>query len=1071
MAGRREVPVDPGAGPVQRFAYELRKLRRDAGGLTYRAMARQAGYSVTTLSRAAGGEQLPSLPVALAYAVACGGDEGEWEARWRTAVEESAVEQAEGEECTDPPYRGLARFEPGDRGHFFGRDQLVDDLLALVHSRRMVAIVGGSGSGKSSLLRAGLIPRLQEGDLLPAAIRILTPGEHPARTHGDVFTPSEAPGDTIVIVDQFEEAFTLCTDPAERARFIGLLLGALAPESRLRVVIGVRADFYGRCAEHRPLADALRGTGLLVGPMTRAELREAITRPAKAHGLTVERELTARIIDEIADEPGALPLMSHALLETWRRRRARTLTLDAYEATGGVQGAVATTAEATFAGLSAEQARLTRRILLRLITPGDGAADTRRPIDRRELDTPRSDERREPDAQPAGDTALVLERLAAARLITLDQGSIDLTHEALITAWPRLRTWIDTDRQRLRVHRNLTEAARAWDDLGRDSGALYRGLRLAEAREAFRALDRLAELTQLEQDFLVASRAGRTNERRRRNVLTSAICLLLALTLLAGVTAWQRSQAGEQRLAEATSRRIASLADTMRYDDPRTAMRLSVAAWRIHPTLEARAALHGSLSQREHDSVSLPRSRVESQVHLSFDGRKAAVIDAGDKAHVWDLENREPDQTVQLAHGEELVPIPFVPPHLLTRVDDRWHLRNIVSGSVHPLPFGPTETFNIVGSNGTVFLSAARDSVSVWDVRKPRRLFHRAIPVRRAMLSADARIAAFCTTSDQLEVWDVRLNRRIPTPEAAALSRLACDTQGTGIQIESQARRLIITAEEQIRIWELDRGRALRPIPVTRMNPSDVSDDGRFIVTANEQELAVWRVDRQEAPVYRYALKGGTLGELTLDPEGKVVRYIEPHPTSTVRTLSLGNALDPAWHPREHETPPARPPLPTAVTEDGSPVVAGPKGSGRLAQGNRTGWVTILDADHQPLASFAATSTATGAPEPEGVRALAYSPDGRILVSGGSTGTVRLWDTASNRPLGGPLLTSGDSVVSLSFSKDGKTLTVDGDHTPPRTYPVDPDRVADAVCERSGGGLHADEWKQHISNLPHRKTC
>jgi hypothetical protein len=275
----------------------------------------------------------------------------------------------------DAPYLGLARFEPGDSEHFFGRDRLTTDLLDLLRRRRFAAVFSPSGNGKSSLLRAGLIPTLQhsqEPGLRPAVIQILTPGDHPARAHApllDASRPGDGGTDTFVIVDQFEEVYTLCHDPAERTRFIDLLLAARQPASRFRVLIAVRADFYGRCAEHHALADALRDANLLVSPMNQDELRDAIVKPATATGLTLERALTARIIRDVADESGGLPLMSHALLETWRRRRGRALTEAVYNAVGGVSGAIARTAERLYTQLSPEQAAVARDLLLRLITP------------------------------------------------------------------------------------------------------------------------------------------------------------------------------------------------------------------------------------------------------------------------------------------------------------------------------------------------------------------------------------------------------------------------------------------------------------------------------------------------------------------------------------------------------------------------------------------------------------------------------------------------------------------------------------------------------------------------------
>ncbi|WP_275562433.1 hypothetical protein [Streptomyces sp. 5-6(2022)] len=482
---------------MQRFALGLRKLRQDAGPVTYRELAQRTPYTVSTLSRAASGEQLPSLEVALAYVEGCGGNREEWERRWRRAAEEAAADAADHGDA-ESPYQGLARFEPRDHERFFGRDQMVADLLVLVRQHRLSAVVGASGSGKSSLLRAGLIPALQQAasqDLRPAAIRIFTPGAHPARTHAALVTPKDSESDTVVVVDQFEEVFTLCADPEERAAFTDLLLAAREPGSRLRVIIAVRADFLGRCAEHRGLTDALRSATLLVGSMSPAELREAIVKPAAAAGLIVERALTARLIEEVTDEPGGLPLLSHVLLETWRRRRGRALTKAAYEAAGGLHGAIARTAEHTYADLTAERREFARRVLLRLITPGEGAQDTRRPVARSELDT----------TVPAEDLAVVLERLARARLITLDEDTVDLAHEALIQGWPRLRAWVEEDRERLRVHRRLAEAAQAWEELERDSGALYRGTRLATLREWASRDGSREELNALERAFVDAS--------------------------------------------------------------------------------------------------------------------------------------------------------------------------------------------------------------------------------------------------------------------------------------------------------------------------------------------------------------------------------------------------------------------------------------------------------------------------------------------------------------------------------------------------------------------------------------
>ncbi|CAM5608707.1 WD40 repeat protein/transcriptional regulator with XRE-family HTH domain OS=Streptomyces violarus OX=67380 GN=FHS41_005264 PE=4 SV=1 [Streptomyces violarus] len=248
--GRREKPVDPSAGPVQRLAHDLRLLREKAGKPPYREMAERAGYSTTALSQAAAGDQLPTLAVARAYAEALDADPDEWEARWREADAELRAPAAD----ERAPYRGLARFEPDDSDLFFGREALARDLLRLARAHRFAAVFGPSGSGKSSLLRAGLIPLLREGPGAgrPAVVRVLTPGERPAHTHGRALVPQDGEQDTWVIIDQFEELFTLCARPRGRGTVSWACCSARGSR---RAACGswsrCARDFYGHCAEHR----------------------------------------------------------------------------------------------------------------------------------------------------------------------------------------------------------------------------------------------------------------------------------------------------------------------------------------------------------------------------------------------------------------------------------------------------------------------------------------------------------------------------------------------------------------------------------------------------------------------------------------------------------------------------------------------------------------------------------------------------------------------------------------------------------------------------------------------------
>ncbi|MFE4976020.1 helix-turn-helix domain-containing protein [Kitasatospora sp. NPDC056651] len=1069
--GRQEGPLDPAAGPVQRFASELRQLRREAGNVTYRAMAGRTRYSVATLSRAAGGQQLPSLPVVLAYAEACGGDLAEWERRWHAAARDAAAEDGDD---ADAPYRGLARFEPGDRERFFGRDRLVADLLALVDSRRLVAVVGVSGSGKSSLLRAGLIPALRDRGTTgtgPAVIRILAPGPRPASDHAVLVAPGNGTGDTVLVVDQFEEAFTLCTDPAERAAFFGLLLAACDPESRLRVVLAVRADFFGHCADHHGLAVALREATLLVGPMGPAELREAIVKPAAGAGLIVERALTSRIVEEVDGEPGGLPLLSHALLETWRRRKGRALTEDAYEAAGGVRGAIARTAEQAYGNLTPGQAAVARHILLRLVTPGDGAQDTSRPAGRTELESLGTGD---------ADTAAVLESLARARLITLDGDTVHLAHEALISSWPRLNAWIDDARDRLRHHRHLTEAAKAWEELGHDPGALYRGTRLATAEATFADAGRRDDLTPLELAFLTAVLTARDQENRktarsarRLRTLLATLSALVVLVLLAGTVAWQQNRTGEGRRTEAAARRAAAVADGMRSSDPVTAMRLSLAAWKAADLPESRSALLGAALQSDRDVFTDPPSeKAVPQTHfLSGDGRTLVSI-GRDEVVKWDVDTHrrvatlpglgtEADQAEDMsADARTLVVFEY----------DHVNVWDLTEGSAggsplasHPFDPGLDGTAARLGPSGRTLLlyatEGADDVVQLRDSRTGRLLLERRAraaerrpagrdelrrlsgarqqqmwrelrllnyPYPDASVSPDDRLMALCVPGGPVQVWNVPEQREVPVPGAPEVTARQCLGQAVGFTPDS--RLLTVVDNGGVRIWDLASGTELPRIEHADITEAAFSADGTLMAASDGKELLLWRLETPSAPILRHPLANTDASQFRLDPEEHRIRYLEGETGAAVRTVDLTNALAPAWTSRPIAAAVSSPDgrtLATLLAHEGDSSygiqLRDPRGGGQVV--DLPGMSCLRPSEGMPL-SFSC-----------GV-VMAFRPDGGAFAYGvvdhrqpTSPPRVSVWDVSAGRTtatldLMAPERRSADEVNAIAFTPDGRSLLV-----------------------------------------------
>lgn len=518
----------------------------------------------------------------------------------------TAEEPAPGE----PPFKGMCYFEEGDFSLFYGREQLTARLASLLAEQPVLAVIGASGSGKSSLVRAGLIPALRRGELLDGGvfppsgssrwpIFLMTPTAHPVDALAACLTrssesvraaavliedlradprslelfahrlvdPAGSSSRVLVVVDQFEELFTQCRDSAERQAFIDALLqpASRGAGSLVSVVITLRADFYASCAQYPQLREALSRWQVFIGPMDPTEVRRAIEEPARLGGWSFEPGLVDLILHDIGavggrcPEPGALPLLSHALLETWNHRRGRMMTLESYAESGGVRQAIAHTAESIYQHrLTGEQRAVARQIFLRLTELGEGTQDTRRRARLEEFATSSTD----PSAVEA-----VLGLLTEARLVTAAEDTVEVAHEALIREWPTLQRWLEEDRESIHIHRRLTEAAGEWQRSGRDEDLLFRGARLAEAGEWSQAHS--GDLNALELAFLQESQSLHQSEldlarrraeeqaqvaarMRRRSIYLAGALLAAAALLVAALLLW--GQAGDNaRAAEAAS--------------------------------------------------------------------------------------------------------------------------------------------------------------------------------------------------------------------------------------------------------------------------------------------------------------------------------------------------------------------------------------------------------------------------------------------------------------------------------------------------------------------------------------
>ncbi|HEY5154287.1 MAG TPA: BTAD domain-containing putative transcriptional regulator, partial [Acidimicrobiales bacterium] len=506
------------------------------------------------------------------------------------------------------PYKGLRPFGEADARDFHGRADLVDALTVMAEGAAFVAVVGPSGSGKSSLVHAGVVPRLRESGcrvvtMVPAAAplgqlrtALLAVATRPV-PDGDVtemvgVVARDGGGDLVVVVDQFEEAWTLA-EPEERERFLDGLAAVAAGSDGGRVIVTIRADFFDRPLAHPAIGPLVSAHTFSVTPMTSAELLDAIHLPALALGVTFDAGLDTQLVAEVVSQPASLPLLQFALAELYDQRTGSVVTAAAYRQMGGVAGAIAARAEQVYGQLDREQQQATRRLFTRLVTPGDDAPDTRRRARRSEL--------------PAA-VLEVVDQLGAHRLLTFDhdpvtrEPTVEVAHESLLRSWPRLQQWIDEDRDWLRQLGHLSGAAASWDDRGREPADLYAGSRLAAATEALDA--RGDALSPLEHDFVTASRdhavAAERHDRLTRHRLQRLLLVtgvLLVIALIGGAVAVRQGQSAERNRTGAQLEALANRSTALRGTQRDVAALLAVEAHRLRPDDNSNSALLAALTQ------------------------------------------------------------------------------------------------------------------------------------------------------------------------------------------------------------------------------------------------------------------------------------------------------------------------------------------------------------------------------------------------------------------------------------------------------------------------------------------
>jgi WD40 repeat protein/DNA-binding SARP family transcriptional activator len=731
-----------------------------------------------------------------------------------------------GEALPDPtnvcPYLGLVAYDVGDADGFFGRDADVAECLHRLATVGVLVVVGPSGSGKSSLVRAGVAAALARDGRRAV---VVTPGAHPMDALTSLTPLAGAGPDPVLVVDQCEQALSLCGDGDERARFFT----ALARRAeRSPLVVAMRADRLGDVTA-QPQFTRLVERGLhLLGPMAPGDLRAAIEGPAHQAGLLLESGLVDLLVREVEGEPGALPLLSHALRQTWERREGRTLTVAGYQATGGIRGAVARTAEDLYERVPPDQRGMLRDLLLRLVEPSVDGEPVPTPVHRRAL------------LDDAEQNHLV-DLLVDARLVTSDDGVIELSHESLAHAWPRLRGWLDDDADGHRIRRHLSGAADAWDSMGRPDTELYRGIRLRTTME-WRARTHPA-LTATERDFLdharrhadAESRQERRTRRRRRG-LVAAVALLMVTAAFAGLLAIRQAERAENAAVTADARRAVALARDA--DAVDQALLLSVEAVGLQDSAETRANLLAALSRvpgligsYRHDAGTPPRgsssvvaSRPDGEVLIAGNGLAAAAHDAGtlDVVHTFAI---APSSVVYRPDGEQLA----VSTH---RYDDGpW---DVVFDSVPVrLLDGATLEPEPIQLGGW-----PAGAVQAWDLH----------------YSADGRrLAANLCVMHDWNVWDFTCTATVwdlATPEHPIQNIVTHRAWGVVLSVDG-SRLYVGSYEPALDVYDVATGARLRSIPLTpdlqAGNPAasssadalDLSPDGTTVAVRDGNDVVL----------------------------------------------------------------------------------------------------------------------------------------------------------------------------------------------------------------------------------------
>ena len=888
------------------------------------------------------------------------------------------------------PFRGLEVFRSEDRNFFFGRETLVQKLTERLASHPFLAVLGASGSGKSSLVLAGVIPELERRE--PGfTYAYLTPGNAPVKR-----LLAELERNThvnLVMIDQFEELFSLCEDQKERAKFIEMVLAL--PETS-RVVITMRADFWGDCAPYSKLKEAMLAHQELVAPMTVDELRRAIEQQAEAVGLVYEAGLAGTILDDVTKEPGAMPLLQHGLLLLWKRRHGRWLRSSEYRESGGVRKAIANTVDQIYLDLSSiEQGRM-QSVMLRLTqldtesSPGVEHRDTRRRVEINDLI---------PAGEHRSETVELVRRLADARLVVTginplsNKEEVEVAHEALIQHWPRLREWLEGDRIGLRLAEEIRVAARQWRLKPQRDRLIHRGERLDEAL-ALREANHYS-FNKDEIDYLNACRKQRDLERRRQRQLTVGAIVVAVVMSVLGIFAMNSSIRAEQNLAVSEQRgtQVAEGAVTVTYALGLSEFNLATAEIRGTQVAEQAATADWERGRAEQAAAT---AVAEAKINLarSLSSQAQAIFNSND--------SRQMLSVLLAVQSMKMFPT--------------WETVNVLKNNTLAYAVPDMNLYPIAaisdsytGDGKYVVVGGYDKTLRVWDLTSGDEIFHNTLDQATGVvaISFDGKVIASSSQpfsgDSRIRIWDTSSGTEI-----SGLMNMSHEGSVNSIEFSRNGKYLVSGSSDNIaRVWNLSSGIEISSMLHDKA-VTDVafSPNGEFVLSGSEDGTArVWLAETGDE--ISRQVHGGWVSAVAFSPDGELVA------SAGCEEMSVFGGFE--------------------CPQQGAVRVWSAQTKEELQRFYSDDVVTSIDfsPDTKYLVSGSLDTTArvweigSGSEiarmtHNAGVTSVAFTADGTSVISKNTVSSARIWKIINEKPF--LTMAHGGPVWSLAFSADGEQM-------------------------------------------------